>query len=72
MPCLGGKLGGRFASSRHDARTNDPHRANRVNGARHDLVGPRPARAVPEPCLQQLGIREDDSKLIVQAVKQGA
>ena len=50
-----------FASGRH-----------RVEDTRHNLRGARPTRFVRELRFEQLGIRENDAELIVQAVKEKA
>lgn len=45
------------------------HRADRLECARHHLFSSRPMRLVGQASLEQLGIREHDTQLIVQAVK---
>ena len=44
--------------------------AHRIEHLRDDLAGPRTADAVDGLDLQELGAREDDTQLVVQAVKQ--
>ncbi len=45
-------------------------RGNRLNSAGHDLTSALAAAVVRELGLKQLGVRENDAKLVVQAVKQ--
>ena len=44
-----------------------PHR---LQGARHHLGGPGPAGVVSRLGFEELGMREDDAELVVQAVEE--
>jgi hypothetical protein len=54
----------------HRAATNLRHRAHRIEGARDHLRGARAIHLVARFRFEKLRVREDDSKLIVEAVKE--
>lgn len=53
-------------------KTNLSRRRHRVQHTEHDLSGTRATRLVARLSLDQLGVRENDPELIVQAVEQQA
>lgn len=50
--------------------SNDARRAHRIERARHDLGGACPTGVVGDLGLEQLRVREDDAKLVVEAMKE--
>ena len=46
--------------------------AHRVEHTLHDLLGPRTVRRVGSLGFEQLGVRQNDSQLIVELMKQRA
>ena len=61
----------RLGSGRRVGQLSDEaHGIDRFNGARDDLASPESMRVVGETVLEELGVREDDAKLIVQLMEQ--